>query len=419
MNYGPFGAHSVRRNSSSAFTLIELLVVIAIIAILAIVVVLVLNPGQLLAQARDSTRLQDLATLSSALNVAASENFTAAAWGQSSTTYLSVIDPTATSTNGTDCTGIGLAVPVGSSIQNHCAASSTEARPDGTGWIPVNLSKLSTGSPIGSLPVDPINTTSSNSYYTYQPGGTSGRYKLTAFLESQKYATQMAVDGGVDAALYETGNAITLPSAGRGLVGYWPFDEGGGSSAFDSSGGGHTGTWLSTGPHYAAGRVGSGAGQFNGGVDYVQIPNGGALSVSSFSISMWLNATILTGAFTEPLFSSELYPTNGFRMGVGGTHKITFWSTEDAGTVSAVAPNPIVTNSWYHLTVTYDGSLASIYVNGVLVSTSSGNIIPSNANVNIGSIAGFSSWTGYIDDVRLYNRALSAAEIQALYNAEK
>ncbi len=74
-----------------SFTLIELLVVIAILAVLATAVILILNPAQLLAQGRDSTRLSDLAALNSALSL-----FQADQWSQSmglaSTTYISVPD---------------------------------------------------------------------------------------------------------------------------------------------------------------------------------------------------------------------------------------------------------------------------------------------------------------------------------------
>ena len=82
-----------------AFTLIELLVVIAIIAILSIVVVLTLNPSDMLRSARDSTRLSDMATLQSAINVWIADVSTGGGslnFGSSTLTYLSLVDPTAT-----------------------------------------------------------------------------------------------------------------------------------------------------------------------------------------------------------------------------------------------------------------------------------------------------------------------------------
>jgi len=173
-------------SSRKALTLIELLVVIAIIAILSIIVVLVLNPAEMLRQLRDTSRLSDMATLNSALSLYASDQNGSSLFslGSSGVTYLSIPDPTATTTNGTDCSGIGF--PGGGSF--HCAASSTYRKSDGTGWIPVNLSKFSAGSPLSVLPVDPTNQSSTNLYYTYTTNGTS--YRVVSVPESQKYLIQ-------------------------------------------------------------------------------------------------------------------------------------------------------------------------------------------------------------------------------------
>ena len=94
---------------NKAFTLIELLIVVAIIAVLAIVVVLVLNPGQLLMQSRDSNRLSDLANIQTAMNLYladAGSNGTANI-GSPATVYVSIPDRRprarpATSAKGSD-----------------------------------------------------------------------------------------------------------------------------------------------------------------------------------------------------------------------------------------------------------------------------------------------------------------------------
>jgi hypothetical protein len=80
------------------------------------------------------------------------------------------------------------------------------------------------------------------------------------------------------------------------------------------------------------------------------------------------------------------------------------------------------TNTWYHVVAVYDGTSMKIYKNGVALpgSTSfSGNIGTSSYNVNIGQRVGDNSyrWNGSIDEVKIYNRALSASEILADYNA--
>ncbi len=169
-----------------AFTLIELLIVIAIIAVLSIVVILALNPAALLQQSRDSSRLSDLSTLNSAVNTYATDQAGASSFslGSSSVTYLSIPDPTATTTAGTNCSGLGGNFATGTTFF-HCPASSTYKKTDGTGWIPINFTQMSTGAPLGNLPVDPANSTSSNLYYSYQTNGTT--YRIVAMPESQKY----------------------------------------------------------------------------------------------------------------------------------------------------------------------------------------------------------------------------------------
>ena len=198
-----------RRHSSAStagFTLIELLVVIAIVAILSVVVILVLNPAELLKQARDSNRLQDLANINTALNLFQTDTGGNLSMGTASTTYISIPDPVATSTAGDQCQGLGLpSLPTGWSY--HCAASSTYRLVNGTGWVPVDFTQISFKSPLAILPVDPVNTTSSGRYYTYTPGGS---WELTAFTESQKYAKLEADDGGIDLAMYEIGSNLTL-----------------------------------------------------------------------------------------------------------------------------------------------------------------------------------------------------------------
>lgn len=158
-------------NHKKGFTLIELLIVIGILGILAAAVVIVLNPGELLAQARDSTRIADLDTVRGAVSL-----------------YLSdVTSPTLTagplSTASSTC-GFGAGA---------CTVD-TDRTTDGTGWVAVNLSAISTGSPIATLPIDPTN--SATYQYAYKGDNTNKTFELDARLESQKYRGKMLTDGG-------------------------------------------------------------------------------------------------------------------------------------------------------------------------------------------------------------------------------
>lgn len=151
------------------FTLIELLLVVAVIVALAVTVFVALNPAQRLAEARDAKRISDMSSLQNALNLYTNDIAFAGqvpSFGISSTIYISVPDPTATTTLGTNCAGLGL---TGS---YHCAASSTYQQTNGTGWIPVNFAATAAPS-LSQLPIDPVNTTSSGEYYEYATDGSS------------------------------------------------------------------------------------------------------------------------------------------------------------------------------------------------------------------------------------------------------
>jgi len=155
------------------FTLIELLVVMGVLATLATAIVLVLNPAELLKQARDSTRMSDLGALKTDLSLYLIEG---GSLGTSGVGYLSIPDA------NSGCSGLSL--PAGSW---GCANSSNYRKTDGTGWIPMSFDSLSVKSPLGALPVDPQNGVSS-AHYTYTTDGTG--FLITAVPESSKYGAQ-------------------------------------------------------------------------------------------------------------------------------------------------------------------------------------------------------------------------------------
>jgi prepilin-type N-terminal cleavage/methylation domain-containing protein len=198
--------HTMKLDSRRAFTLIELLVVIAIIAVLSVVVILSLNPAELLRQSRDSQRISDLSTLNEVMSLYQEDVFNSSL-GTASTSYISISDGSATSSAGDQCQAIGLpSLPSGSVY--HCANGINYRNVSSTGWVPVNLNAISAGSPVGNLPVDPTNTSSSGFYYTYETN--TSQYEFTAALESQKYQPVAASDGGTYSDLYEKGTSLTL-----------------------------------------------------------------------------------------------------------------------------------------------------------------------------------------------------------------
>lgn len=233
-----------------------------------------------------------------AFNVYAGEGGTS--YGSANTVNVSIPDPAATSTAGDQCQGLAL-LSLPATYSYHCAASSTYRAIDGTGWIPVNFNVVSSHSPLGQLPIDPVNTSSSRLYYTYTTNGS--QYEMTSVIESQKYGLGgsndvISGDGGTLASVYERGTQLGLEPLDYGdtsLVGYWPFDEGTGTVAYDYSGNNATGSWSGTqtgsSGYYSSGKGGgySDAGYFNGSDDYVGVGSPNINPTSAFSLIAWVD----------------------------------------------------------------------------------------------------------------------------------
>ncbi len=217
----------MKKLNRKGFTLIELLVVIAIIAILAVVVILTLNPAQLLAQARDSNRTSDMATLKSAISLYLAD-VSSTYLGTTTICYISAVPavgvntimiPNSTSTATTTFMASAATAGCSSWMVTELAASAVASSTlrgingPGSGWLPVNFSAISAGSPLGNLPVDPNNTTNNGTrgfYYSYMPNAANNTFKLGAFMESAKYSAGGSGDvetndGGVNVNVFEGG----------------------------------------------------------------------------------------------------------------------------------------------------------------------------------------------------------------------
>jgi hypothetical protein len=215
----------------------------------------------------------------------------------------------------------------------------------------------------------------------------------------------------------------TSTSDASGLLGYWNFEEGTGTTAIDQSGNGNNGTWKNSGaPRYTtAAQIGSFAGNFIGGTSYVLLPAINTFNQHAFTVTGWIyfNGTgsnanyILFDDFASTSIDQELnltWGSNKITFSFGGADKTQYSVTSTA-------------NTWYHLGFTWGGpgTTRYIYLNGTQVAsgTPTGNLsIPDGTtSTYIGAVPRTSNFLqGKIDDAMVYNRALSAAEIQALYN---
>lgn len=415
------GHHPARR----AFTLIEIMIVMGIVALLAAMVLYLINPVELFAQARDSGRISNLNTLKVALELVRSDQLPL---GTANTLYVSVPDPTAPAPAGNQCQGLGLPI-LPSGWTYHCAASSTYLKTDGTGWLPVNFSMIpGGGSPISILPVDPTNATSSDLYYTYGVG-VGNNWELTAVLESKKDVSFAINDGCPDPAKYELGTC-SITTFAHQFAGYWPFEEGAGTMTADLSGYNATGTI--TNPVWTAGKIG-GALDFSAGNAYVDFGVQPELqSSSSMSITAWIYADSWPSDDATILSTTDSSVLKGYQFDISqdfGTRVVRMAVRNNTVMGAAGRYGTIVLNTgqWYFVAGVYNAATQAVdvYLNGQLndgqfVGTPSSSQVPSGIPTRVADKTGLPGaypFLGVIDQVRVYDRPLTATQIQAIYAA--
>ena len=239
----------------------------------------------------------------------------------------------------------------------------------------------------------------------------NGSHNLTAIARdtSNNAATSAVVPVAV--------NNTTAGPPASGLIGYWNFDEGSGSIAHDTSGGGHNGTV--NGAVWTTGKINTGL-RFNGTTNSVITP---AIALGgAFSVSAWVNPSVTPQVGYVRI--AETYYASGFYLGTDTTGtKYKLIVNGGAGVTGfcgyGCAEGGTITSGWHLVTGTYDGATARLYVDNA-VAGSDTFTAPSNINlplyIGISKGGGGYGWNGTIDEVRLYNRGLSSAEVSAIYN---
>jgi len=216
-----------------------------------------------------------------------------------------------------------------------------------------------------------------------------------------------------------------------GLVGYYPLNEEAGDIAYDMSGNGHDGTLHNNVTWISQGYKGGGINLDGSANTRIELGTWNpAEGTGQLSLAMWIRWAGGGGTYQgligkrdtwpgETMFQFQVRPENG------GTFRL------ETGTNAIVSPNgtldPLV-QTWAHVATTFDGTTARLYLNGqeIMSGGFAFNSAGEAANMGIGCVTG--GGTGYsgngevflgdIDEVRIYNRALSEAEILATMEGE-
>jgi hypothetical protein len=210
-------------------------------------------------------------------------------------------------------------------------------------------------------------------------------------------------------------NSTTTPG---GLVAAYGFNEGTGTAVADASGRGNNGS-VSGATWTTSGRFGS-ALTFNGTSAWVSVPHNASLDLTTgMTIEAWVYPTSVTGWRTVVMkeapnsLAYTLYSVNGASRASG-------WAQVGSSDYFVNATSNLAVNTWTHLAYTYDGTTLRLFVNGTQVAAAAGPAALA-ASTGVLRIGGNAVWgeyfAGRIDDVRIYNRALSAAEIQVDMNS--
>ncbi|MFA5863340.1 MAG: LamG-like jellyroll fold domain-containing protein [Phycisphaerae bacterium] len=210
-----------------------------------------------------------------------------------------------------------------------------------------------------------------------------------------------------------TSNPVTITVTDSALKCYWKLDNTSGTTAVDSSGIGNVGTTYNS-PSWVTGKI-SNCLSFDGSNDYVQKTSASSLPAANanqtecfwFYVSSNPSAkkTALAVTGSSSAVNIGFVSSSGMKFGV--------WKYNNTVLVKAAMP---AAGAWHHAAYTKSGSTNTLYIDGSPVNTSTTSTNTASATtINAGRTAsGAYYWPGKLDEIRIYNRALSATEIAAL-----
>jgi len=236
-------------------------------------------------------------------------------------------------------------------------------------------------------------------------------------LSSTEVQSIYKAGGGVVTSVPTVVNKV---GTGSGLVGHWTFDGKNmtNTTARDISGNANTGTLTNmvATSSVTQGKIGQGL-KFDGTNDFVNINSSASLQSSVFTYTAWVKPIGTAGGNHRTIIGGSANNSDPqFRMDSSNNLKLLKQDIAVIGTSVGTIPN----DQWSHIAISYDSSGNYIfYINGTASGSGTSLQTFTFSNFYIGHRGGTMAeiWAGLLDDVRVYNRVLSAKEIQSLYKA--
>jgi Domain of unknown function (DUF4347)/Legume lectin domain/Concanavalin A-like lectin/glucanases superfamily len=254
---------------------------------------------------------------------------------------------------------------------------------------------------------------------------------LSSVLGSQAFVGFTAGTGSrfnahdINSWKFNSNNAVN--NSTNGLIGYWKFEEAAGNTVLDSSGNNNKGSLINS--SRTAGIYGQALQVSGKNNSHTTIPASASLNsiTNQLTVSAWVRPNgqpVSYQAVVNRQIGTLLHPDQ-FYLGFGPRNKVVTYkweigTTNGEGSVYKGLP---IADRWVHMVGTYDGSMMRLYVDGVQIGSNpiTGNILVDNNPVTIGaaenSVEGTplgDRFNGLVDEVRIYNRVLSATEINNL-----
>jgi hypothetical protein len=236
----------------------------------------------------------------------------------------------------------------------------------------------------------------------------SGSSKREVFMSKRGIYSALILASCLFAAIQHPADSQTA-----NLVAAFAFNEGSGTTFVDASGNNNHGTI--TGATWAAGRFGN-ALSFNGTNQLATVVHSPSLGLTNrMTLEAWVYPTAAGGTWRTVILKERpgqlVYALYGNTNANRPRAEIV-----TAATAAAQGSSALALNVWSHVASTYDGTTLRLYVNGVQTAATArtGNLVSSTSPLRIGGNTVWAEFfAGRIDEVRIYQRALSAAEIQA------